>query len=311
MRKKVFQEFDEFATSILDVDSRMLFRNAEKRVWTLEQIQFSRADIQLGLLGSGNIAQGRMRSNGLIIYQPLTSGIEYVANGTTVKNGSLVVLPPGSEFCIRTDHAHDWSAVFLPLDLFGEDSQIENRATRESASCWVTEPAPSLSAEFQFITQQMLNCGRATSEFETSPAARLAQAELFELSHRVLGGGRSSADPQNGRPRLPRRIVFERAMAFVEEQQGEPFSIRRLSGHAGVSERTLRNVFHEYVGISPTQYFILKRLHRVRRVLKDADPNCMTVSDVLVREGEWQFSRFASRYKRFFGELPSETLHSS
>lgn len=35
-----------------------------------------------------------------------------------------------------------------------------------------------------------------------------------------------------------------------------------------------------------------------------------TVADVLLQHGEWQFGRFAARYRRLFGELPSETLQA-
>jgi AraC family ethanolamine operon transcriptional activator len=32
------------------------------------------------------------------------------------------------------------------------------------------------------------------------------------------------------------------------------------------------------------------------------------VADVLTRHGIWEFGRFAGRYYRHFGELPSQTL---
>ena len=33
----------------------------------------------------------------------------------------------------------------------------------------------------------------------------------------------------------------------------------------------------------------------------------VSVADVLLQHGEWEFGRFAARYRRLFGELPSET----
>ncbi|MGI9472680.1 MAG: hypothetical protein ACR2NZ_14160, partial [Rubripirellula sp.] len=55
----------------------------------------------------------------------------------------------------------------------------------------------------------------------------------------------------------------------------------------------------------------LRHLHRVRRALLAADRDEVTVSTILSDHGEWAFSRFASRYHRLFGELPSATLRNS
>jgi AraC family ethanolamine operon transcriptional activator len=54
----------------------------------------------------------------------------------------------------------------------------------------------------------------------------------------------------------------------------------------------------------------LRQLHQVRRALQAANPDEITVSNVLIRQGEWEFSRFAARYRRMFDELPSETLRT-
>jgi AraC family ethanolamine operon transcriptional activator len=77
-----------------------------------------------------------------------------------------------------------------------------------------------------------------------------------------------------------------------------------------VSERTLQNVFREYYGLGPVRYLQLRQLHRIRHALRAADPEAVSVTDVVVRHGEWQFGRFASRYRQLFGELPSETLRT-
>jgi AraC family ethanolamine operon transcriptional activator len=46
----------------------------------------------------------------------------------------------------------------------------------------------------------------------------------------------------------------------------------------------------------------------VKRSLDLANPDEASVARVLTQHGEWEFSRFAARYRRLFGELPSETL---
>jgi AraC-like DNA-binding protein len=85
-------------------------------------------------------------------------------------------------------------------------------------------------------------------------------------------------------------------------------SIRQLANEMGISERTLRNGFAKYYGMSPTRYIQLQRLHRARKQLKYYGREGSTVSKIAGQLGMWDFGRFAARYKALFGELPSETL---
>jgi hypothetical protein len=50
------------------------------------------------------------------------------------------------------------------------------------------------------------------------------------------------------------------------------------------------------------------RLHQVHRALSAADTDSVSVTEVIAQHGEWDFGRFAARYRRLFGELPSQTL---
>ena len=58
------------------------------------------------------------------------------------------------------------------------------------------------------------------------------------------------------------------------------------------------------------RYLQLRQLHQVHRAMQAADPDNVSVAEVLVAHGEWEFSRFAARYRRLFGELPSQTLRT-
>src|SRR6516225_4899166 len=70
----------------------------------------------------------------------------------------------------------------------------------------------------------------------------------------------------------------------------------------------LRSSCAEFLGMSPTEYGLLRRLKEVRRVLRDADPDMVNVADVAYRFGFTQLGRFAGRYRAIFGETPSTTL---
>jgi AraC family ethanolamine operon transcriptional activator len=117
--------------------------------------------------------------------------------------------------------------------------------------------------------------------------------------------------PENeGRPKLPRQEIIRCCKELLEQRNGKTVLVSDLAAAATVSERTLQTVFKEYFGVGPVRYLKLKQLHRIRRALQESDPAAVSVTDVLARHEEWQFGRFASRYRRLFGELPSETLRA-
>lgn len=77
---------------------------------------------------------------------------------------------------------------------------------------------------------------------------------------------------------------------------------------ANSSERTLRRAFGERYGISPMKYVKCIQLNRVRKDLKRTNPANTKITDIANKWGFWHMGQFASDYRNFFGELPSETL---
>ena len=87
-------------------------------------------------------------------------------------------------------------------------------------------------------------------------------------------------------------------------------SIGLLANACEVSERTLRSIFHECVGMSPQDYIMLKRIHEARRrLLADPTDTGSTVREIATSMGFNDAGRFAGRYRDAFLELPSTTLH--
>ena len=103
-------------------------------------------------------------------------------------------------------------------------------------------------------------------------------------------------------------IRFEEVLA---EHISRPLNMPELCELIVVSDRTLRSCCAEFLGMSPTQYVLLRRLKEVRRALHDADPHMVDVAEVARRFGFAQPGRFAGRYRATFGETPSTTLQRS
>ena len=64
----------------------------------------------------------------------------------------------------------------------------------------------------------------------------------------------------------------------------------------------------EHLGVSPKRYLLLRRMHLVRRALRDSSRDATTVTDIATRYGFWEFGRLAVEYRALYGEPPSATL---
>ena len=310
MKYKEFQDFDHFAESIRDVDCVMLLNNLKQNIWSVFQANLSGIDVQLGRLGSGNIVEGQSWSNGFVIYLPLTPQCAYSANGTVLDKYSFIIMEPGCDFCISTKDEHDWCSIFVPTHQIACDNNlIELSSGSKKMICRVTRPNPLLTNQLWELVHSIANVTNY-EQFEFSPAATYAAAELNKVASLIVGLEQTVQHRQGGRPRVPRQEIIKRSKELLEKRYGKPVLLGELVAAAGISERTLRRAFKEYFGVGPVRYLQLRQLHQVERALRAADAEAVSVTDVLVRHGVWQFGRFALRYRQLFGELPSETLQT-
>jgi len=122
---------------------------------------------------------------------------------------------------------------------------------------------------------------------------------------------KGTAAVEVGRPRTSRGEIFARTRQLIASRGARKLSVADLAGVCGVTDRTLRTIFVQSMGLTPKQYLQYRKLHLVHRALQFADPHATTVSAVLIEHGEWELGRFAQRYRQVFGELPSHTLRRS
>lgn len=116
------------------------------------------------------------------------------------------------------------------------------------------------------------------------------------------GGG------HGGRPRLPREQVLARVMACIERSERSRLELGDFYAAAGVSPRTLRSMFLDVFGMTPSRYLRLRRLHQLRTALLLADPMLRTVNDICAHFHLHDGGRVAQDYRVLFGEYPRQTL---
>jgi AraC-like DNA-binding protein len=112
------------------------------------------------------------------------------------------------------------------------------------------------------------------------------------------------------KPPLSGRSTITTAVDLMRARPAHPWSVAELAEASCVSVRSLQESFRKSLGTSPMQYLRDHRLEQVHQELSAAAPSTLTVSEAASRWGFTHLGRFAAAYRRRFGELPSDTIHS-
>lgn len=108
-----------------------------------------------------------------------------------------------------------------------------------------------------------------------------------------------------------KHIRLQRALDFIEANVHKPITVLELAQATGSTERTLQYIFRDYFNVTPKAFLKSRRMNAVRRELHTALDRKVTINEIAFRWGFWHLSQFAADYRRFFGELPSETMKKS
>jgi AraC-like DNA-binding protein len=141
----------------------------------------------------------------------------------------------------------------------------------------------------------------------TSRADRLTGRSCKSLERRRLLRFLRIAGPSVPRAERYQQIA-ERFEEAARASLGRLSYISEICDAIGVTQRTLTRVVRAVHGITPSQYVRMLRLTEAKRVLSSPRSRTETVTDVAIRCGFRQLSRFAADYRAAFGESPSETL---
>jgi AraC-like DNA-binding protein len=106
-------------------------------------------------------------------------------------------------------------------------------------------------------------------------------------------------------PAIPR--IIRRAEAYIRAHVEEPIALHEVAEAAGCSVRSLQLGFRRFREATPLAAIRLARLDAVRNALRSGDI-AGTVTDLALRFGFTNPSRFAHDYKVAFGEAPRDAL---
>ena len=102
------------------------------------------------------------------------------------------------------------------------------------------------------------------------------------------------------------REVFRQVELFLESHLQEQFQVSKVAHVAGVSERTLERLFMSRLGMTPSVYLRVRRLHQARNELAKVSASDKSISRIALDQGFTHLGRFSIAYRELFGHSPSE-----
>jgi AraC family transcriptional regulator, ethanolamine operon transcriptional activator len=307
MARLVFRDFDEFADSIAGVAGRFIPTARSASEWWMEGVHPATISLQQIQIGSATTFAGDGQPGSYTLGLPMTDPRQIRIDGHFLEPDAFILLHEDQPFTFTGHDVVRWAGVNIPANspLVAPEVFLAAR----SGSGPRTRTTLAYLDRLRWVTERAIS-GSETVDFSDPAAALAVDEEIAICLTHVLERSMKVQDRHVGRPQFSRGRVIARTLALIEANEGQPLFIEDLCRATQVSERTLRNIFHEFFGVGPMRLLKVRQLREIRAALLRADPQRDTVTRIAARFGIWDFSLFARNYKALFGESPSRTLRT-
>lgn len=280
-------------------------------------------DVRLNVIKVGRITAGYLRSGDAMRIKTTEAANFHVdvptAGSSAMRSGSgspvyatpatAAVFMPGRPADLDCDRDCAQLCLMLPNDEV--NSELEN---------FLGVPAMK---PLEFARAMDLNTPAGAAFVETLHLIDLASSASNRLLDHPLAALRFEqmlmltlllAQPNNYSEALARTHKTSgpgpvaQAIELLRSRPEHPWTVTTLAAEVAVSVRSLQAGFARSVGQPPMRYLRQVRLERVRDDLTVADPGTLSITQVASRWGFTHLGRFASEYRKAFGEPPSALL---
>ncbi len=207
----------------------------------------------------------------------------------------------------RLHGGHSQIIIFIRLDLIERElSPCLFEKIKHAAETHLVQAHPRNLQAFAVWASSLLEKLELAPDLVRTPAA-LASIELELLDNLIMLA--ASLPPVTAFASEPVRMRgLRKAVEYLRHAPNAHIPMSRLCRISGISERSLQYAFRDAFGMTPNETMLHRRLHFVRQALLVSDTKSTSVTNVATQFGFSELGRFANRYRKLFGELPSQTL---
>jgi AraC-like DNA-binding protein len=238
---------------------------------------------------------------------PAESGPLPVWRGREMQAGEIMVHGRGERLHQSTSGPAVWNVIAVdPAQLERYGRALSGMPFSLPAEGGILQPSRRLATGLRRLQARICRLAETKPKMLSHrEVARAIEQGLIQILVACLTNVGAQADGYAKRHHARIMVRFEEVLS---EYLSRPLQMPELCELIAVSDRTLRSCCAEFLGITPIQYVLLRRLKEVRRALRDADPDIVKVGEVAHSFGFTELGRFAGTYRATFGETPSTTL---
>jgi AraC-like DNA-binding protein len=227
--------------------------------------------------------------------------------GTKILPGDIIINRAGAEGHQLTDAAlHSGMMSLATDDLNAALEAVVGCNFMEKLAKPFIRPNPALMLSLWKLHKVVGQLAVDTPEvMELPEVCRALEEQLIHLMVRCLAEGAGVETTLGG---CRHGAIIAKFEEYLAAHPDRPLYLTEICAAVGVSERTLRTACEEHLGMGPTRYLTLRRMHLVRRALLSADASKTNVTRIVTDHGFWELGRFSVAYRTLFGESPSEAL---
>ncbi len=233
-----------------------------------------------------------------------------VFSGMRIRELEFVTVGPGEQFHARTDGPSHWGTIRLSTGgLSDYGAALVDGAFHIPRGARRWRPPAKMARDLRSLHAAAMRM--AAQHPQALVDAEAAHGLEQQLVHAVLGcfsGLLPEEETHTQKQNRRTMLHFEQVLGRAKSRRP---SLSEICAELRVSERYLRRLCAEHLGMSPAAYDRLRRMWLARRGLRGPAAPPTSVSKVARDNGFNDLGRFAVNYRRTFGELPSATLHRS
>jgi AraC-like DNA-binding protein len=223
-----------------------------------------------------------------------------------IGGGDFLMVAPGVErYSVYQDATKFSAALVAPeeLDAFLANepgardaaAQLQSSVMQAADEATTADNVRNLTSLITTLAEQGPSMPAGTVEFYKRNILELVTAPIRDLVR------------YRGRQLRSYAQLVRDADRYLIEAGNRPVHVSELCDVFNVSRRALHRAFMSVLGIPPIAFARRKRLCDVHEALSDRERDA-TVKLIAIEHGFADLSRFATAYRRLFGELPSQTL---
>lgn len=228
-------------------------------------------------------------------------------SGREIADSEVTFLGYEAPSHVRSSAASRWGTMSLSLDeLAAAGEAVLGRELKAPRFTRHLDPPAPLLSRLRGVHEAAGHLAALTPDILESPevAHAIEQGLLYAMVS-LLG---ATETVEIGHVNRTHAAAMRRLEEVLEENADHTLYLAELCAVAGISDRTLRSICQEHLGMSPMRYLQLRRMHLARRALRTADAATTSVTEIATNYGFWELGRFSVAYRSLFGESPSATL---